>query len=178
MGMMCSIQEVRKHTAVLFELVVQQYSAVVLEAVSFEVHDGMQEYRYGNRPLLYGSYVLGISNVRAPKLFEHSLWLRSRGSTTILLLLCCCKVAQLLLYTAVCSVRSLCSSGCVCTALGVSRESLNLWYLFPNHVGERSRMSPMMWPVDLCASFCDHKRIWYVADDSLVSLAKFSWVAV
>ena len=25
---------------------------------------------------------------------------------------------------------------------------------------------------------CDLKRIWYIADGSLVSLAKFSWVAV
>ena len=25
---------------------------------------------------------------------------------------------------------------------------------------------------------CDNKRIWYVADGSLASLAKFSWVAV
>ena len=45
----------------------------------------------------------------------------SSGSITILLLLRSCTAAQLLLYTAVlftavCSVYSLCSSGCVCTA--------------------------------------------------------------
>lgn len=35
----------------------------------------------------------------------------------------------------------------------------------------------MTWAVDLFA-FRDHRLIWYVADGSLVSFAKFRWVVV
>ena len=56
----------------LFELVVQQYSAVVLEALSFEVHDGMQEYRYGNRPPLYGSYHSSPLEARDGVQYDHT----------------------------------------------------------------------------------------------------------
>ena len=48
------------------------------------------------------------------------------------------------------------------------------WFLVsvPNHGGERSRMSTWCGLLTF-VPLCDHKRIWYIADGSFGSLAKF-----